>query len=178
MANTYQAIASQVLSSSASSITFSSIPGTYTDLVLKASVRSAYASRSSNPLIITFNGLTTTIYSDTDLYANGLTASSARESAQTSFSASSNYAAFDAGTSATSTFSPVELYIPNYTASANKPNLITWNTENNSSTAFGLGMSAGLFSSTSAITSITLADFYSPGFATGSRFDLYGITHF
>jgi len=56
MALTYTAIATTTVGSGgAASITFSSIPGTYTDLVVKASVRSNQGN-IANSLTIQFNG--------------------------------------------------------------------------------------------------------------------------
>ena len=59
-ANTYTLISSNVLGSSAASVTFSSIPATYTDLVLRVSARTD----ADDTSLITFNG-TTTGYSKT-----------------------------------------------------------------------------------------------------------------
>jgi hypothetical protein len=56
MANTYTLIESQVLGSSAASVTFSAIPATYTDLVLK------FSSRNDD------TGVTETVYSSFYLY--------------------------------------------------------------------------------------------------------------
>jgi hypothetical protein len=57
--NTYVAIAEQTLGTAAASVTFSSIPGTYTDLVLVLSVQDA----SGNTFALQFNGDTSTNYS-------------------------------------------------------------------------------------------------------------------
>ena len=61
-------ISSQTLGSSAASVTFSSIPATYTDLVLKVSVRSDVAA-TADTLFMQFNSITSG-YSETNLYAN------------------------------------------------------------------------------------------------------------
>ena len=53
MATTYNLISSNVLSSSAASVTFSSIPAIYTDLVLRCSTR---GTGFSNTVLYYFNG--------------------------------------------------------------------------------------------------------------------------
>lgn len=76
MAVTYDKIATNTLGSAASSVTFSSIPATYTDLVL---VINAKGSASSYPTI-RLNGDTGSNYSDTELNGNGTAAASGRNS--------------------------------------------------------------------------------------------------
>ena len=71
---TYTPIATQTLGSSAASVTFSSIPGTYTDLML-ISFAQGQASGGDNRLVLQFNGDTATNYSSTYLIGNGTTAS-------------------------------------------------------------------------------------------------------
>ena len=172
MATTYTAIASQVLSSTAASITFSSIPGTYTDLVLKVSARTTYASNSIDQLQMKING-TSTGYSMTRIQGSGATATSSAVANDTSYA----YPQIDAAQATTSTFSTVEYYVPNYVASTAKQLNIFGVQENNSASAY-MTNNAALWNNTAAITSITLYGSYSGGlFAIGSRFDLYGITH-
>lgn len=76
MASTYEKISSTPLSGS-STYTFTSIPSTYTDLVLV--LGSLTFSSGGNPQI-QFNGDTATNYSNTDLYGNGTSAGSTRNS--------------------------------------------------------------------------------------------------
>ena len=75
MANTFQLISSNILGSSTSAITFSSIPGTYTDLLLKASVRGDNNGTSIGSFILTVNGSSSSIYSFNRLLGNGSTGS-------------------------------------------------------------------------------------------------------
>jgi hypothetical protein len=74
MAQTYTPIATTTLNSTAT-YTFSSIPATYTDLVLV--MGSLTFSSGGNPQV-QFNGDTTANYSNTDLYGNGTSAGSTR----------------------------------------------------------------------------------------------------
>ena len=75
MAITYEPISTQTLSSAASTVTFSSIPSTYTDLVI--TVNAAVAS-SVGDLLMTFNGDTANSYSYSTVSGNGSTTASAR----------------------------------------------------------------------------------------------------
>ena len=169
MANTYTLIASNTLSSSAASVTFSAIPNTYTDLVLRFSARNDRAV-TDGTFKITLNGLTSSIYSWTYLQGNGSAASSARASATTSLQ---DYALV--GSSATSnTFSSIEIYIPSYTVSQNKPiSAISVNETN--ATAVKMTALAQLAATTAAISSIEIANNSTWQFVSGSSFYLYGI---
>ena len=170
MANTYNLIASNTLSSSAASVTFSAIPSTYTDLVLRVSARSDRADVTDS-LLLNINGLTTSIYSNTNLFGNGATASSNRLSAQ-----SNAYLSYivDAASNTSNTFGNIEIYIPSYTASQNKPVSTFGAREDNSTTAV-VNSVATLIQSTATISSITLALQFGPNFVSGSSFFLYGI---
>ena len=168
MATTYTLISSNVLSSSAASVTFSAIPATYTDLVLRTSIRSTQEDTYSK-VILRFNSDSSAIYSYTDLQGDGATPSSSRSSSD-----SSNTSIFWEGTSyTTNTFTSSELYIPNYGSSVNKPTSTISVTENNSSTSW-IGASANLYRNTSAINSIALTH---SSFAIGSSFYLYGTSN-
>ena len=150
MANTYELIASSTIGSGgAANIQFTSIPATYTDLVIKSSLRST-ATSSSDPydLVFTLNS-TSTIISKV-IRGNGST------SASNSITDRVLRAGAISSDWTSNTFSNTEIYIPNYTASINKIWTVDATTENNSSTA-DASMVAGQTSITAAITSITLA---------------------
>jgi hypothetical protein len=74
--NTYEAIATQTLGSAAASVTFSSIPGTYTDLVLVVGA----INTTGGTVYVNFNDDTATNYSNTFIYGDGSTAGSVRHS--------------------------------------------------------------------------------------------------
>lgn len=168
MANTYQLIASNVLSSSAASVTFSAIPSTYTDLVLRASARSTTTSLSAAPTI-TLNGSATT-YSSTLIYATGTTVGSFR-GGSTSWPFAD---ALNGGGTTSNTFTSIEFYIPNYAGSTSKVASSIAAMENNSTTDYEIAGQANLWSTSSAITSIGIA-VPTFAFASGSSFYLYGI---
>ena len=166
---TYVAIAKTVLSVDTASVTLSSIPSTYTDLLLAISARdNGSASYQANGFI-KFNN-TSNNYSDTYLRANFASASSSRDSNQaTGYIA----IAYPSGTATTNTFGNNELYIPNYAGSTNKVMTVTNCAENNNANSANITAVAFLWQQTTAISSIVLT--CDNSFLAGSRFDLYGI---
>lgn len=170
---TYTLISSNVLTSSAASVTFSSIPATYTDLVLRISARSD-ASSFYDFLQLRINGLSTSIYSDTTLYA-ALTPLSTRGSNVAQLY--SPRFSVNGASSTSSTFASTEIYIPSYTASQNKPVSAFGVTETNASDDAYKSIGAGLIRETGAITSIVLNLITGPNFVSGSSFYLYGISN-
>jgi hypothetical protein len=165
MANTYTLIASNTLTGTTASVTFSSIPGTYTDLVLRFATRDS-SSAVFRAIDMSFNSSTSN-FSYTRIVGSGSTVTSSRSTTNNGIPAAS------VGDTATSnTFSNGELYLPNYTASQNKPFSVSVVTENNATEAYATAF-AGLWSNTSAISSISFAA--SANFLSGSSFFLYGI---
>ena len=166
MANTYTLISSNVLGSAAASVTFSAIPSTYTDLVLRMSIRDNYASVST-AYNLKINGVTTT-QSATRLYGTGSAAASNRQTSLVDFYRMS-------GASATAnTFGSLELYIPNYAGSANKV-ASNFGVAETNATAVEMGIEAFLWRNTAAITSLQIDEYAGSTFAAGSSFYLYGI---
>lgn len=165
MAITYEAIATTTVGSGgAATIEFTSIPGTYTDLLIKLSGRSTHS--SIDPVFITFNGAATSTTSYRSIFGDGSTVSS--------FSGTGAQIQYIPGTGQTaSTFNNAEVYIPNYAGSNNKSFSIDAVQETNAATAYIVPM-ACLWSNTAAITSITL-DPATGNFAQHSTATLYGI---
>jgi hypothetical protein len=177
MASSRILISSQTLGSSAASVTFSSIPSTYTDLCVKWSTRSDNATIWVNYARLKIN-TNSGVSSITYIAGNGATASSFNASAigSTGFYPITNAAGSVMSNSAgntTSTFDNVEIYIPSYTASQNKPLSTYGVAEQNATTAY-IVAGAGLERSTSAITSLTIIN-DGVNFVTNSTFYLYGI---
>lgn len=166
MASTFELIASQTLGSDSTTVTFSSIPGTYDDVVLICSARTDSGS-DADPFGIKFNGSTSN-YTSRRLQGDG-------SSVTTWTGSNTTAAAVNGGTSTASTFGSIEAYIPNYAGSANKSFSVTSVTEDNSAAAL-IRAFAMLWSDTSAITSIELSSGNGGDFVTGSSFYLFGIT--
>lgn len=165
MPNTFTLIASSTVGAGgATSVTFSSIPSTYTDLCVKFSARDN-SSYVANNIALSFNGSTAS-FSVRNLYGNGSSALSGTASNQAGLAAAANATA--------STFSNSEFYIPNYAGSTNKSYSGDTVSENNATEAYDW-FNAGLWSNTAAITSITITAGSSATFQNYSNFYLYGI---
>lgn len=157
MAITYEPIATTTTSGSASTLTFSSIAGTYTDIVI---IGQGSAS-SGTGINLRLNGDTASNYSNTILYGDGSSAASLRQSSVTSI----NFGYFSTGVS------DFNGSVMNYS------NATTYKTtlSRRNSSAVATSAVVGLYRSTSAITSITLFTDAGVTFTNGSTFTLYGI---
>lgn len=159
MPATYEPIATQTLGSAAATVTFSSIPGTYTDLVL---VVDGQASTGQRNLLLQFNGDTGTNYSATILYGDSSGAGSVRQTNQTT----ANVGGID-----TTSQSNTIAHIMNYSNSTTFKTAI--GRGNSASTIVAAKVS--VWRNTSAITSIVASLAASDTFFTGCTFTLYGI---
>jgi len=168
---TYTLISSNVLSSTAASVTFSSIPATYTDLVLRISSRNS--STGDFQHWINFNSDTGTTYSATWMYGTGAAANST--SVFDNIRLRAGYIDSDSTTS--NTFCSTEIYIPNYTVSASKPISVFGATENNAASDRTLISAwATLWRNNATISTIAIAA-SSGNYVLGSSFYLYGISN-
>jgi len=168
-APTYTPIATQTLASNASSVSFTSIPQTYTDLVLVGQARCTRATTQSTLTGYFNSDSATTNYSYTGLDGNGSTASSNRLSG-------GSYQGIFAGLLAAANntagvFSQVLLHIMNYS------NTTTYKTciGRNGAAEIGTEAEVMLWRSTAAITSITINEILGNNLVAGSTFTLYGI---
>lgn len=173
MPTTYVNIASTTLGSTQSTVTFSGIPNTYTDLVLKWCARSAHTT-NYDVVCIQMNGINTNNnYNWAQISGLGTTTGS-NGGVGTNLMQSVSVAA---GAAVANGFGYGEAYIPGYNIN-DKKNIIMYGSPASTSTSlFYHDTSAGNIVFTSAITSITLSlpIFGGPGFAAGSTFYLYGI---
>jgi hypothetical protein len=161
--STEVAIATTTLSSSASSINFTSIASSWTDLRV---VFTWVPSVTTLNLRIRLNGDSTTLYSDTYINGNGTAAVSARDSAAGQWSV--NQVQDPSATHPT--FTTVDIF--SYAGSTFKTGLITNQNDKN-----GTGIvqyEVGLYRSTTAITQVNLVA-SSGTFNIGSTATLYGI---
>ena len=154
-------------SGGAANLTFSSIPGTYTDLVIFISGR---FSSGAGFNLIDFNGLSTANFSNRILEGTG--------SSVISFVAgNTNYAgALDGSGDTANTFSNQQIYIPNYAGSTFKSISFEAVMETNGTTAY-IDAGALLWSNTAAITSIKLATHTAANYAQHSSAYLYGVSN-
>lgn len=165
MAVTYEPIASTTLGAGGSTlVTFSSIPGTFTDLLLVSMADTNYSFANSISTYLRINGDTGSNYSTTWLLGNGSAASSGRASNDTN-----------------------GIYIGEFSATANlgQPSIVhimSYANTNVNKTVLSSSCVAsswvtrqvGLWRSTAAITSVSVrAGGYT--FQQGGTFSLYGI---
>lgn len=171
MPDTYKAIATVTVGSGgASSIDFTSIPSTYTDLLIKLSSRGTATGLTWQNIRLRFNADSGNNYSHRVLASLGGNPISGAET--------TNYLRYsytDYGDATASTFSNNEYYIANYTSSNNKCIYYETVAENNSATVFALALTGGLWSNSSAITSIAITPDAGGNWAQYSTATLYGI---
>lgn len=158
VSNTYTAIATQTLGSNTATVTFSSIPQTYTDLVL---VANGTITSGTTDGVINFNSDTGNNYSRTYLYGNGTSALSGRNS-----SAGALLVMYWSTTVCNSIIN-----IQNYSNTTTYKTVIGRNNHAGNSTYEGVAM----WQSTSAITRMDIAPTGGISWASGSTFTLYGI---
>ena len=163
MPSTYEKIATTTLGSAASSITFSSIASTYTDLVVV--VQGTY-STSDDLISLRYNNDTGSNYSSTSMYGNGTSAASYRTSSATSIQV--GWYPHPGGAAVVS---QMVLQILNYSnATTYKTNLSRGDTSNVQGTAARVG----LWRSTAAINRIDLI-MLAGNLQTGTTATVYGI---
>ena len=161
MTSTYEKIATNTVSSSVSSVTFSSIPATYTDLVLITTTKVSVV----NDMRLRFNSDTGSNYSMIYLSGNGTSTFSGRETSITGLQIDA-YGAPDNNNN-----SNAIVHIQNYS------NTTTYKTALARANNAGLGLDAvfGLWRSTSAINSIELITASGATISAGSIQTIYGI---
>ena len=159
--NTYVALDTRTLSSITNTITFNSIPQTYTDLILVCSSNCNSGTDYPRIRVGTGGTISTTGYSNTQIYGTGSAGTSFRETSQTGFV----FATYPA----TSVRVVTTFQFQNYS------NTTTYKTvlmrDNNP--AGNVTAAAMLWQNTGAINTIEL--FLTNNFVSGSTFTLYGI---
>lgn len=169
MPTTYTLISANTLTGDTTTVTFSAIPSTYTDLVLRFSARTDETGNTYSLLNLRINS-TTVNYSNIELQGSGSAATSTTNSAATSV----RLRYIDSDSATTSTFGSGEIYIPSYLASQNKPFSASLAQETNATAAY-ISAVANLWRDTTAISSISLYNTSGYNLKTGSSFYLYGI---
>ena len=157
---TYEKIEAKTLGSATSSVAFTVIPATYTDLVLVSVTKST----TGNNTRLTFNNDASAIYSNTSLGGTGTTAVSRRDSGVT-------YMRLDwDGYNQTTEFNVHVTNVQNY---ANTTTFKTALTRSGSGPT-GVDALVGLYRSTSAISRLDVTA-SAGNFDIGTTFTLYGI---
>jgi hypothetical protein len=158
MTVTYEAIATQNGNGSATTITFSSIPATYTDLVLVANI---FTTVNANE-VLRVNGDSSSLYSTTSLYGTGTSALSSRTSGN-------NAMTFQSEVFSTSTVAALAVFnFQNYANTTTFKTVLCRTNQANRATEAHVN----LYRSTNAINSITISG---ATFTTDAVFSLYGI---
>jgi hypothetical protein len=158
-------IETKTLGTAAASIEFTSIPQTFTDLVVLMSCRTNRA-LIIDGLVLNLNG---SAVSFTGRKLQGDGSSPGTETTTTEVGHAPG------NTATANTFSNVYLYIPNYTGSTNKSLSSDAVSENNATAAYQT-LYAVLWSNTAAITSLRIAPLVGTELSIGSTISLYGIT--
>ena len=161
-AATYVPIATYTVPSATASYTFSSIPSTYTDLVIVTNISTSTAS----DMLFRLNGDTGSNYSQTYLSGDGTNSSSGRYTNLTT-----GYLDHNAVTSSTNFNYDCIININNYSNATTYKTILS--RANNSAT--GVDASVLLWRSTAAITSIIIYPSGSATLSTGTTLTLYGI---
>ena len=162
----------------ASGISFIGIPQTYTDLVVKLSLRSNYATSGDVcPVFMQFNNSSASAYSGKQLVYFQASIASASNPYNVTTAMSVGFANSTGPTA--NTFTSTDVYIPNYTSANYKSVSVDFAQSQNSTSnyTFAVGTNANLWSNTAAINAI---NFYantggSSNFAQYSTATLYGI---
>lgn len=165
----FELISTQVLTGTAATVTFSSIPSTYTHLQLRIVAKFSAASATGYSAV-RFNSDSAANYSYHYLYGTGTSVASTG-SAGTSFAGLVFMGANDVGASV---FSSNIIDILDY-KDTNKYKTTRLLGGRSQSTSPQVNLVSGNWRSTSAITSIDLPVLDGTSYSIGSRFSLYGV---
>lgn len=164
-------IEAKTLDSNTSTVTFNSIPNTYTDLILLASLRCS--ATDSQGVLCRLNSDTGNNYHYRSVYVGSGSAKGSYVSKNTSFV---TFGSAQPGNGPSDVFSSHRLYIPRYANSSFYKSLVQESaSEWNSNASAYHDYTHGFWRNTAAITTITLTIYNGSNFLTGSSFYLYGI---
>jgi hypothetical protein len=164
LGGSYESISTVTLSSSASNVTFSSIPATYTHLQVRGIARH---SSVETDIIVQLNSDTGSNYSQHRLYGTGSATGASGDASQTAM----NYCGRMDATA--NTFGTNVIDILDYTNTNKYKTLrVLMGFDANGSGYVSLG--SGLWMNTNAVTSVKLSP-YSGNFVQYTQFALYGI---
>ena len=154
-----------------SSITFSSIPSTYTHLQIRANFRTSDTGSYAGDIVIQFNSDTGTNYSNHILYGNGSSAGAGGASSQ-----SKNYTIFTATAIAGSSyFGSAVVDILDYKNTNKYKTIRSLSGADYNNTNGQVRFGSSVWINTNAINEITLKDYAGTNFGQNSHIALYGI---
>ena len=161
----YEVISKQTLGSSVETVTLSSIPQTYTDLVVVVNAQSSI----NSDLYVYFNASNTNLYSRTTVWGDGSTAGSTRvvHGDGYNFLVLTYYGAV----TTTAGGSVHNINIMNYANTTTRKTVLA----RCNASSVGVDATVGVWASTDAITSMTFDLASTRTFSAGSTFTLYGI---
>lgn len=173
LTGTFNSIATSVVGSGGeSSITFSSIPSTFTHLQARYMTRDNRSGQSVGGLALKFNGDSSSIYANHRIQSDGTNSSASGGSGL----GSSIFGIAPATTNTASLFGIGVIDILDYAnTSKNKTHRTISGFDANGVSIGFVGLYSGLYVSTSAITSITFVSADGSGFLQHTHFALYGI---
>lgn len=173
MANTFDLITTTSLTTAQTSISFTGIPATYTDLRVTLTARSSLASPSvQSAFKIQFNSDTSGNYKHRGYLGNGNSTGWSTDTATGETAITNQY--LPASVAGANIFGNTIMYIPNYAGSTQKTVNIINAQENNTQTAYTQTI-IGLWTGTAAITSIQLTESNAANLTAYSTASLYGI---
>lgn len=176
MAYTYEYIASSILSTNTATITFSSIPSTYTDLELRIMAKGNNSGDGTfNHMVFSVNNSSAAMYNS--VHTRGDAGASNNQSASKATNITYGLASYiDGPTAPADAFGASSIYFFNYAGPAYKP--FRWHSANeyNVSPRY-TNWGGGVINTNTAISSIEIRSdqFTITSYQAGSQFYLYGI---
>ena len=162
MPQTYESIATATTSGSATTVSFTSISGTFTDIVIVAN----YAQAANGGVAVRVNNdSTSTLYSSTRLRGDGSGAASSRRTAQ------NQWYMPEGNTVPTAINANSIFHFMNYSNTTTNKTIL----QRDNAAASGVSAVVGLWRNTNAIDRIDFICLSSDTFVNGSTFTLYGI---
>jgi hypothetical protein len=168
--SSFESIATVTSSGSTGSVTFSSIPSTYTALQIRLLARCGRAGSATDQLKLQLNGDTGTNYTRHYLLGSGTSALASGTTALSSI----NLLSVPADAALADTFGTAIIDIQDY-QSTTKNTTIRYVNGQDTNGGGNIYLGSGLWINTAAVTSIYIEPLNPANFAAGSTFSLYGI---
>lgn len=169
----YESIATITAAGGETSLSFTSIPGTYASLQIRALVRTLRALSGTDSMQVTFNSDTGSNYAHHRLTGDGSTAAAGGSASTTSATIINTATVMDSSTAGIFAGNIIDIHDYASTTKNKTMRAFSGANGNTADTSFLMGLSSGLWVNTATITSITFTNSF--GFKAGSVFSLYGI---